>query len=323
MTDNNIWQVVQPDKHTKLSTLEDRAKDLARNSRSPNTQGAYMEDWNRFCAWCNEQQLESMPASPKTVALYLSAHAEALKPATLFRHLISISVVHEAEGAPNPVKTPIVKSVFQGICRLQGIVQRKVAPLRAEHLKRLDEVLPNNIQGIRDKAICLVGYAGAFRRSELIALAYDDVVFQKQGMRLFLRRSKTDQKARGSVKDVNAVPDSPTCPVAALKEWFRVSRIKSGPVFRALSRSGKVSSRGMDPQSIAVIVKRVAGLLGLPEENYSGHSLRAGFVTDGIKNGLSTQVIRMVTGHRSDGALEEYFREADAFGYEITSKLGL
>ena len=206
---------------------------------------------------------------------------------------------------------------------LPGAAKDKKSPVRVGHLIHLSDVLPKNLQGIRDKAIFLIGYAGAFRRSELVNLNVEDVHFESEGVRITVRHSKTDQESIGHSKDINYAVHSVNCPVKALKKWVEMGAVESGPLFRPVNRHGQILPQRLTPQSIALVVKRVMQALRMDPDQFSGHSLRAGFVTDAIKHGIQSQVIRRVTGHRSESTLSEYFREADTFDYNIIAKLGL
>jgi integrase len=267
--------------------------------------------------------MESLPATPETVVLYVTDLAERFKASTIQRHVASISVAHQAKGFDSPTHAMLVRTALKGIRRTIGITREKKSPVRVCHLIHLSDVLPKNLQGIRDKAMFLVGYAGAFRRSELVGLNLEDVRLVPEGVRITVRKSKTDQESAGHTKDINYAGYAPNCPVKALKLWVEKANIESGPLFRPINRHDQVLAHRLASQSVAFIVKRVVTALKLDPEQFSGHSLRSGFVTDAIKNGIQSQVIRRVTGHRSESTLAEYFREADTFDYNIISKLGL
>jgi integrase len=212
---------------------------------------------------------------------------------------------------------------MQGIRRVKGASKDKKSPVRVAQLIHLSDVLPKNVQGIRDKAIFLIGYAGAFRRSELVNLDLVNVRFEPEGVRLTVRKSKTDQEGIGHIKDINYAGRSANCPVKSLKLWIEAAQIETGPLFRPVNRHGQVLAQRLTPQSVALIVKRVMKAMKLDSNSYSGHSLRAGFVTDAIKSGIQSQAIRRVTGHKSESMLSEYYRESDTFDYNIVAKLGL
>lgn len=316
-------ELVPKEPNHEIAPAVEKAQDYIEQSKAPNTRGAYKEDWERFSRWCEKHQRESLPASPETIAVYIAEMAETHKPSSIQRHVASISVAHQAAGYESPTHSILVRTTIEGIRRVKGVAKNKKAPVRVIHLIHLSDVLPKNIQGVRDKAVFLIGYAGAFRRSELVALDVEDVRFEPQGVRLTVRRSKTDQRGIGQTKDINYAANSANCPVKALMKWIEEGKIESGPLFRSINRHGQVSPNRMNPASVGFIVKRVMRALKLDPKEYSGHSLRAGFVTDAIKSGIQSQVIRKVTGHKSESTLAEYFREADSFDYNIIAKLGL
>jgi site-specific recombinase XerD len=306
----------------ELGPVLQKAEEYVRQSKSANTRMAYANDWDQFQKWCLVHRVASLPASPETVALYIADMAESSRPSTIKRHLASISVAHQAKGLKSP-NSLLVQATMAGIRRVKGATKDKKSPVRVGHLIHLSDVLPKNLQGIRDKAIFLIGYAGAFRRSELVNLDVEDVHFESEGVRITVRHSKTDQESIGQTKDINYAVHSVNCPVKALKKWVEQGSIETGPLFRPVNRHGNILPQRLTPQSIALVVKRVMQALRMDPDQFSGHSLRAGFVTDCIKSGVQSQVIRRVTGHRSESTLSDYFREADTFDYNIIAKLGL
>ncbi len=316
-------KITLPGPTQKLAPIREQAQEYLRHSKAANTRKAYTGDWHHFQEWCLAHGANPLPASPENVAMYIADIAERMKPSTIQRRLASISVAHQAKGHESPTRTLLVRTTLTGIRRVKGVAKNKTRPVRVGHLIHLAEVLPRNLQGIRDKAIFLIGYAGAFRRSELVDLDVEDIQFEHEGGRIHLRHGKTDQGGVGQIKDINYAVHSANCPVKALKRWIENASIGSGPLFRPVNRHGHVSQNRLTPQSVAIIVKRVMAALNLDPNQFSGHSLRAGFVTDAIKNGIQSQVIRRVTGHKSESMLAEYFREADTFDYNIVAKLGL
>ena len=307
----------------ELGPVLQKAREYIRDSKARNTRSAYQQDWAHFTEWCLARGMESLPATPETVVLYVTDLAERFKASTIQRHVASISVAHQAAGMDSPTHSMLVRTALKGIRRTIGITREKKSPVRVCHLIHISDVLPNNLQGVRDKALFLVGYAGAFRRSELVALDVGDVRFVPEGVRITVRQSKTDQEGAGHTKDINCAANPAHCPVKALKCWMEKAAIESGPLFRPINRHDQVLPQRLTPQSVALIVKRVVTAMRLSPEQFSGHSLRSGFVTDAIKYGIQSQVIRRVTGHRSESTLAEYFREADTFEYNIISRMGL
>jgi len=306
-----------------LVPIAQKAKNYVLDSRAASTRKTYRQAWDNFCVWCKDHHLESLPATPETVAMYVADLAEYMKPSTINKHVAAISVSHQFKNMKPPTQTPQVRATLQGIKRTKGVAKNKKAPVRVIHLWHLSEVLPDNLRGVRDKALFLVGYAGAFRRSELVALNVEDLTFVEEGVRIRVRRSKTDQEGRGHIKDIGYAINAANCPVKALKVWLQESGITEGAVFRSVNRGGNLCNERLSAQSVALIVKEVMKGLGADPDEFSGHSLRAGMVTDSLKMGIQTQIIRQVTGHRSESTLAEYIRESDTFGYKITEKLGL
>jgi len=310
-------------KDQSLVPMAQKAKEYVRDSRAESTRRTYRKAWDHFCDWCARHSLESLPATPETVALYVADLAERLKPSTIEKHVAAISVAHQSKNLASPTRTPLVRSTLQGVRRIKGVAKTKKAPVRVIHLWHLSEVLSDNLKGVRDKAIFLIGYSGAFRRSELVAVDLSDLQFVDEGVRIRVRRSKTDQEGKGHIKDIGHAINAANCPVKALKAWIEQAAITEGPLFRSVNRGGRVSDKRLSAQSVALVVKQVMKALGADPAEFSGHSLRAGLVTDSLKQGIQTQIIRQVTGHRSESTLAEYIREADTFGYKITEKLGL
>ncbi len=316
-------EITVPEPNQALGPVLQQAEEYVRQSKARNTRKAYAGDWEHFQTWCLEHSLNSLPTNPETVSLYVAYLAEHMKPSTIQRHLASISVAHQAMGYESPTHSLLVRATVTGIRRVKGGAVEKKSPVRVGHLIHLSDVLPKNLQGVRDKAIFLVGYAGAFRRSELVSLDVEDVRFEPEGARITVRRSKTDQEGLGHTKDINHAAHSANCPVKALKKWMESAHIESGPLFRPVNRHGTALDSRLTPQSIALVVKRVMKALKMDPAQFSGHSLRAGFVTDAVKHGIQSQAIRRVTGHRSEATLSGYYREADMFEYNILAKLGL
>lgn len=274
------------------------------------TYRAYTTAWREFVAFCQANGYNSLPASPDAVVDFLTRLAEAgQKVSTLQLKLAAISFTHEAARVSNPVKTPVVRTTMAGIRRTLGAYQHGKAPLLLSQLHTLVTHLGSDLRGARDKALILVGWAGAFRRSELVALQVSDLRFDDGCLRVLVRRSKTDQEGVGVVKAIPATGDSDLCPVAALRAWLDVADIRSGPVFRSIDRWGHVHG-GLTVQEVARIVKRMAERAGLDPRQFAGHSLRAGFVTQAATNGAAEWQIQEVTGHRSTQVLRRYIRAA-------------
>ncbi|MDE2465236.1 MAG: site-specific integrase [Alphaproteobacteria bacterium] len=254
----------------------------------------------------------SIPATPAQVACYLAALAGALSPVTLRRRAVAIGKAHAAQGFADPTKDEHVRATLRGIRRVHGKPQEQAAPLLKEDLLAIVDALPVSLIAVRDRALLLVGFAGGFRRSELVGLVVEDVSFVPEGMLVMLRRSKTDQEGVGRKV---GIPYGRTraCPVKALRAWLEKAGVVSGAIFRAVGKGGHLGNQPLTDQSVNLILRKCAMRAGLPCEGLSGHSLRAGLVTSAAKAGVSSWKIRQQTGHRSDAMLQRYIRDADIF----------
>ena len=318
-----MTQEIQPVPQAEPVPLEANVKGFIEASKAKNTRKAYAADWQDFTEWCDGRGESDLPASPDTVARYITALAETHKPATLQRRLASISVAHQAAGYPSPASAPIVRATMQGIRRTLGMAQRQAAPLLVEHVRQAVCVLDDSPRGIRDKAILLLGLAGAFRRSELVALDVADLQFREQGVVVTLRKSKTNQEGQAETKDIGYGAHEGTCPVRALKRWLDVAGIAQGAVFRAISPAETVLPRRLGDRAVARIVKGAVEGIGLSPEQFSGHSLRAGFVTQGYREGIPEADIMRQSGHRSRTVMSKYRREGERFRVNYSGKIGL
>lgn len=273
---------------------------------SDNSRKAYRSDLNHFLTWGG-----TIPASPEIVAVYLAAHADHHAVATLARRLVSIGKAHTAQGLPSPTDSELVRATLRGIRNTHGTAQRQVAPAIKEDVLAMVNGL-TGIKGIRDRALLLVGFAGAFRRSELVSITLENVEFVKRGLVINLTRSKTDQESRGRKIAIPYARGS-VCAVHALQEWLEASGITIGLIFRGVTRHGLISDVGLTAQSVALVVKERAQAVGLDPSKYAGHSLRAGLVTSAAQLGVSSWKIREQTGHKSDAMLARYIRNANIF----------
>lgn len=308
-----------------LQEVVERAKEYARQAKAENTLRAYRSDWTHFEEWCSRQGLAPLPAAPATVALYITALAEAGRTvSTIRRRLASISAVHQAAGHQSPTQDMQVKTIWAGIRRAKGTAQRQVAPVVTEHLRAIVGALQlDTLAGLRDRALLLVGFIGAFRRSELVGLNVEDLTPTAEGFVVTLRRSKTDQEGEGETKAIPYGANAETCPARALRAWLDAAGITSGPVFRAVNRHGQVSARRLSDRAVALIVKRSVEAVGLDASRFSGHSLRAGFATAAARAGASERDIARVTHHKSDRVLRRYIRDAQVFDNAALSAVGL
>lgn len=288
------------------SSILPRVSDYLRASLSDNSRRSYRSDLTQFISWGG-----TIPASPELVATYLAAHADKHAVATLSRRLVSISKAHTVQGLPTPTDTELVRATLRGIRRTHGSSQRQVAPAVKDDVLAMVASLTGT-KGTRDRALLLIGFAGAFRRSELVSLTLADIEQAQQGLIVTLQWSKTDQEGRGRRVAIPYARGA-ACPVLALQQWIAVAGITEGPIFRGVNRHGQVADAAITPQAVAMVVKERARAVGLNAANYSGHSLRAGLVTSAAQLGVSSWKIRQQTGHKSDAMLSRYIRDASLF----------
>jgi integrase len=308
-----------------LASLGRQAQEFAAAAKAGNTLRAYQADWRDFREWCEAHQSASMPAAPGTVALYLTDRAATLKTSSLARRITTINRAHQAGGHPSPatMQNAVVSEVWKGIKRKKGTAQHGKKPFLTPDLRRIIAELPQDLRGLRDRALLLVGFAGGFRRSELAALRVKDLETTPDGLVVRLGRSKTDQEGQGRPVALPYGSDPRTCPVRALRAWLEQSGIAAGPLFRAIDRCGLVSDEALHADSVAYLVKRAAGRAGLEAVEYAGHSLRAGLATQAAMNGASELAIMKQTGHRSLVTVRKYIREGSLFRDNAATKLGL
>lgn len=303
--------------HSELIAKNDKLSDKARQSiyiaRAENTVDAYRADWNDFCDWCTYHKVSSFPATPETIVNYINDLADNAKANTVARRLSALTENFDAAGIKeNPCRFPMVKNALRGIKRMKGTLQRGKAPILFDDIKEMMTYLPGeNIQQIRDKAILLVGFYGALRRSEIVGLDVEDLRFTRLGLLLTLRRSKTDPFDKGQMIAIPKVKNTDYCAVTALRRWLDVSKITAGPVFRGFTKTHKVRKTRMADRTIAVIVKHYAELIGMDPKDYGAHSLRHGFATSAALQHVEERDIMRQTRHHSQAMVRRYIDEAD------------
>jgi site-specific recombinase XerD len=292
-------------------------------SRAASTKAAYRTDWADFTRWCDAQGLPALPAGPETVAYYLAALANAgKKAATIGRRLAAIRYAHKLVSLPSPTESALVEEAHRGIRRTIGTAQRAKAPLVTEDLRALVATCPDSLLGLRNRALLLVGFAGAFRRSELVGLQVDDVEACAEGVKITLRRSKSDQEGEGRVIAIPYGKQLVTCPVRALQTWQQAAGVAQGALFRAISRHGGVGG-ALSPIDVARIVKKAAHAAGYDPARFAGHSLRAGLATSAAAAGCPERVIMMTTGHKSEKMVRRYIRSGVMFQENAAASAGL
>jgi integrase len=303
--------------------LTEHAQEFVDASKAANTLRAYKADWQDFERWCSERSVCSLPATPKTVALYLTDLSGTHKPATLTRRVSAISQAHQIAGLETPTKSSQVRLVLAGIKRTKGTAQAAKTPVLVYDLRRMISRLSESLIGRRDRALLLIGFAGAFRRSELVGLNREDVDITRDGLVVTLRRSKTDQDGAGRKLGIPYGSNPLTCPVRAFQDWVEQSGIGQGPLFRSINRHGKMASARLSTNAVADIVKRHAGVVGLNADEFSGHSLRAGLATSAAMAGASERSIMNQTGHRSVNMVRRYIRDGSLFRENAVAVVGL
>ena len=306
-----------------LSAYGEQARDYARQAKSKNTRRAYASDWDDFARWCQPYGFVPLPARPETVALYLTALADALKPSTLGRRLATISQVHQAAGHETPTSAAPVRLVWAGIRRAKGTHQHGKAPAVTPELRRMVDTLSDKLIGARDRALLLLGFAGAFRRSELVGLDVADVHAGHDGLTVTVRRSKTDQEGQGRRVGIPYGSHPHTCPVRSHLAWLEKSALTEGPLYRSVNRHGQLQSGRLSDRSVALIVKRAAEKAGLDPAKYAGHSLRAGLATSAAQAGVSERSIMAQTGHKSVMVARRYIRDGSLFRDNAAAQVGL
>lgn len=307
----------------RLKAIGEKASDYLKKSKAPNTRKAYRADWTEFQAWCQRYRRQALPASPETVAYYLADESLRLKVSTLERRLATISEAHKVSGHESPTRHGQVRLVWSGIKREKGTAQRHMKPTLTRHLRLMVEHLPDSLLGCRDRALLLLGFAGAMRRSELVGLDVADIAVGDEGLVVVIRRSKTDQTGGGRKVGIPFGQQTETCPVRAVQRWLDESRIDEGPLFRAVSRGGLIRETALSDRVVANVVKRSLAAAGKSSTRYAGHSLRAGLITQAAMSGVSERAIQDQSGHRSLLVLRRYIRDGSLFRENAAAKVGL
>ena len=306
--------------------LVDHARGYAAASKAPATLRAYRCDLADFTDWCAQHGAEPLPATPATIALYLTSLADAgAKVSTIRRRVASLSQAHQlASVGPPPTADPVVKATLAGIRRALGTApEQKTAAVTPELRRLLATCDSSTAAGLRDAALLLVGFAGGFRRAELVALDADDVDEVADGLRVTVRRSKTDPEAVGREVGIPWGSHVDSCPVRALRAWREVAGAGAGPLFRAVDRHDHVAAARLTPQSVALVVKRACRRAGMDPRTYAGHSLRAGLATSAAQGGAPERAIMRQTGHRSAEVLRRYIRAGTLFEENAAAFTGL
>lgn len=305
---------------SELAKLGEEAASYAREAWAPATREAYARDWQQFQSWIESHDLDALPADPRMVATYLARLARSMSAATVKRKATAIGVVHRLAGHPNPVQEPLVRAELKGIRRALSVAPKRAAPLLIDHLQAIVSGLPDNLRGLRDKAIILVGWSGALRRSEIAGMQVEHLAFMDQGVRLLVPRSKTDQEGAGEHVAIFYATRRALCPVAALRDWLGKAAIDRGAVFRQVTQSRRDPRLLQEPvttHNVRYVVQSAARRAGIqPEqfgERFSAHSLRAGFITEAARVGKPEYTIAAQSRHKSAEVLRSYIRVASVF----------
>ena len=299
----------------ELSRAFAAARQYALKSRAKSTWRAYHCDWQQFETWCRSVELQVLPAAPETVSMFIASQATAgLNPSTLTRRLSAIRLVHLGAGHPSPHNTIQVTEVMHGIRRSWARPPERKAPAIDQEIKRMVETVDQKTaKGLRDRALLLFGFAGAFRRSELVALSTWNFEYREEGVKVTIEASKTDQEAQGQAIAIVRHSGSPYCPVQALEDWLTVSGNETGALFRRMHRGDKIGVTRLSAQSVAIVIKHYAKKVGLDSSRYSGHSLRRGFLTSAARNRASIFKMADQSRHKSLDVLRQYVQEEEMF----------
>ena len=298
---------------TNLKSIELETIKNLKNSKSKNTLRAYQSDFKDFTLFCTKNGFQSLPTDPKILALYLTYLSATSKFSTLKRRIASISVIHKMKGHYIDTKHPVIMENLMGIKRVKGSNQKSKKPILIRDLKLIiNAILESNekdIRKLRDKSIMLIGFSGGFRRSELVNIEYEDIEFVEEGVKIFVKRSKTDQSGEGMIKAIPYFDNSNYCPVMSLKNWINIAKINDGKVF-------DISDKG-----VALIIKKYVKVAGLDSKRYAGHSLRSGFATSTAESGAEERNIMAMTGHKTTQMVRRYIKEANLFKNNALNKI--
>ena len=297
---------------TDVKSLELETLKNLKSSKANNTLRAYKADFKDFALFCQQNGLNPMPSEPKIITLYLTHLSKSSKYSTLKRRLASISVIHRLNGHYLDTKHPVITENLLGIKRVKGTYQKAKKPILINDLKAIINAInkdKNQINRSKNKALLLIGFAGGFRRSELVAIFLDDIEFVPEGVKIFVRRSKTDQSGEGMTKGIPYFSNPDYCPVISLKNWIQEGKINSGKIF------------DMSDKNVALTIKKYVAITGLDQSKYSGHSLRSGFATSTAELGAEERSIMAMTGHKTTQMVRRYIKEANLFKNNALNKI--
>jgi site-specific recombinase XerD len=311
---------------TDIKALREETLLNLQSSKSNNTVRAYKSDFNDFGLFCAKNGFKSLPSDPKIVSLYLThLSTKNVKMSTLKRRLVSIGVIHKLKGHYLDTKHPAIIENIMGIKRRKGSIQKGKKPILISNLKTIinviDQEKKEEIKKLRDRSIILIGFSGGFRRNEIVSLDYDDLDFVSEGLKIHLRRSKTDQFGEGSIKGLPYFDNPQYCPVVSMQKWLKISKINNGPLFRRFKKGSNLSQNRLSDQTVALLIKAYLEKAGIDSKNYSGHSLRSGFATSAAESGAEERSIMAMTGHKSAEMVRRYIKEANLFKNNALNKI--
>jgi len=313
---------------TDIKALQEETILNLKSSKSDNTLRAYKSDFKDFGLFCAKNGFKSLPSEPKVISLYLThLSTNDIKMSTLKRRLVSIGVIHKLKGHYLDTKHPSIIENIMGIKRRKGSSQKGKKPILISNLKiiikAIDKQKIDEIKKLRDRTIILIGFSGGFRRNEIVSLNHDDLEFMPEGLKITLRRSKTDQYGEGLLKGLPYFNNPEYCPVLSIKKWLDFSKINTGPLFRRFNKGSKLSEKRLTDQTVALLIKRYLELAGIDSRNFSGHSLRSGFATSAAESGAEERSIMAMTGHKSTEMVRRYIKEANLFKNNALNKIKL
>jgi site-specific recombinase XerD len=298
-----------------ISSIEIETLDNIRSSKSANTIRAYKSDFNHFIDFCKKNNFKPLPADPKIVSFYITHLSSNSKVSTLKRRLASISVIHKIKGHYIDIKHPLIIENLMGIQRKKGVFQKSKNPILINELKEIinviDKIEKNQNRKTRDKALILLGFAGGFRRSELVSIDFEDLEFTQEGIKIFIKRSKTDQSGEGMIKAIPYFKEKNFCPVFFLKDWIEISQKKRGFLF------------DISDKMVALLIKKYLSAIGYDSKKYSGHSLRSGFATVAANSGADEKSIMTMTGHKTSQMVRRYIKVSNLFKNNALNKINL
>jgi site-specific recombinase XerD len=298
-----------------ISSIEIETLNNIRSSKSANTIRAYKSDFNNFVDFCKKNNFKALPADPKIVSFYITHLSSNSKVSTLKRRLASISVIHKIKGHYIDIKHPLIIENLMGIQRKKGVFQKSKNPILINELKEIinviDKAEKKEDKNARDKALILIGFSGGFRRSELVNIDFEDLEFTKEGVKIFIKRSKTDQSGEGMIKAIPYFKEKDFCPVIFLKNWIEISNINKGFIF------------DISDKMVAILIKKYLSAAGFDSKKYSGHSLRSGFATVAADYGADEKSIMTMTGHKTTQMVRRYIKESNLFKNNPLNKINL